>query len=679
MLEKISSPEDLKALDPGKYQELAAEIRQFLLEKVSAHGGHLASNLGVVELTMALHLALDLPEDKIVWDVGHQAYTHKLLSGRREGFDSLREYGGLSGFPKRKESDYDCFDTGHSSTSISAGLGLVEARDRLGGAYTVVSVIGDGALSGGMAYEALNNASRLKSNFIIVLNDNNMSISESTGGFSRYLSGIRLGSGYNNLKRDVRRGLSKVPGVGESLVENISQAKMALKQMMMVPGMLFENLDITYVGPIDGYNVPQMVRIFEEAKKIDRPVLIHVKTKKGKGYEPAERYPARYHGVSPFDPETGKSLAGNVSPSYTEAFSRALCRLAEKDERVVAVTAAMPEGTGLKRFASLYPDRFYDVGIAEEHAVTFAAGMAAGGLKPVVAVYSTFLQRAYDQILHDVCLQQLPVVFALDRAGLVGSDGETHQGVFDLSYLGSIPGMTVFAPKNRYELRDGLKFGLACGVPFAIRYPRGAAWDGLKEYKEPVKMGKSEVIFRGKGIALLAVGSMVETALSVCEGLKQAGISATLVNVRFVKPMDTELFLELAEDHSLFAALEENVAAGGFGERLSGWFGEQEVKRRVIKAAVPDTFVEQGGTEVLKKKLGLSADAVLERILKVWKETARKENVRKESAGTKVSEKRVYEKGISEEEIYEERASGERRAGRKGRGIKPSGQKTDGA
>ncbi|MCI8275805.1 MAG: 1-deoxy-D-xylulose-5-phosphate synthase [Lachnospiraceae bacterium] len=631
MLEQIGSPEDLKALDPGKYPELAAEIRQFLLEKVSEHGGHLASNLGVVELTMALHLALDLPEDKIVWDVGHQSYTHKLLTGRREGFDTLREYGGLSGFPKRKESEYDCFDTGHSSTSISAGLGLVEARDRLGESYTVVSVIGDGALSGGMAYEALNNASRLKSNFIIVLNDNNMSISESTGGFSRYLSGIRLGSGYNNLKRDVRRGLSKVPGVGESLVENISQAKMALKQMVMVPGMLFENLDITYVGPIDGYNISQMVRIFEEAKKIDRPVLIHVKTKKGKGYGPAERHPARYHGVSPFAVETGKSIKGDASPSYTEAFSRTICRLAEKDEKIVAITAAMTEGTGLKRFSSLYPDRFYDVGIAEEHAVTFAAGMAAGGLKPVVAVYSTFLQRAYDQILHDVCLQKLPVVFALDRAGLVGSDGETHHGMFDLSYLGSIPGMTIFAPKNRYELRDGLKFGLSGNIPFAIRYPRGTAWAGLREYKAPIELGKSEVIIRGAGIALLAVGAMAETALEVFEGLKAAGVSATFINVRFVKPMDTELFLELLKDHSLFVTMEENVATGGFGERFSSWLGEQRIKARVIHASIPDAFVEQGPVMLLKEKLGLSAESILERTLEAWKENGGKKDRRKEN------------------------------------------------
>ncbi|MCI8550158.1 MAG: 1-deoxy-D-xylulose-5-phosphate synthase [Lachnospiraceae bacterium] len=620
MLENISSPEDLKALDPGKYQELAEEIRQFLLEKVSEHGGHLASNLGVVELTMALHLALDLPEDKIVWDVGHQSYTHKLLSGRRDGFDSLREYGGLSGFPKRKESEYDCFDTGHSSTSISAGLGLVEARDRLGESYTVVSVIGDGALSGGMAYEALNNASRLTSNFIIVLNDNNMSISESTGGFSKYLSGIRLGSGYNNLKRDVRRGLSKVPGVGESLVENISQAKMALKQMVLVPGMLFENLDITYVGPIDGYNIPQMVRIFEEAKRIDRPVLIHVKTKKGKGYGPAERNPSRYHGVTPFDVETGEGNKKPSAPGYTDAFSHALCKLAKEDEKIVAVTAAMPEGTGLKRFSSLYPKRFFDVGIAEEHAVTFAAGMAAGGLKPVVAVYSTFLQRAYDQMIHDVCLQKLPVVFAIDRAGLVGSDGETHHGMFDLSYLCSMPGMTVFAPKNKYELRDGLKFGLSCGKPFAIRYPRGTAWAGLKEHKTPLELGKSEVVCQGKDIALLAVGSMVETGFEVYKELKKRRIDATLINVRFVKPMDTELFMTLTKTHRLFVTMEENVETGGFGERVAGWICQQSLKTRLIRAAIPDTFVEQGDVALLKKNLWLDVESVVERIVKCWKE-----------------------------------------------------------
>ncbi len=618
MLENIQCPEDLKALDPGQYPALAQEIREFLIQKVSEHGGHLASNLGVVELTMALHLALELPKDKIVWDVGHQSYTHKLLSGRREAFDTLREYGGLSGFPKRRESDYDSFDTGHSSTSISAGLGLVEARDRLGEDHTVVSVIGDGALSGGMAYEALNNASRLKSNFIIVLNDNNMSISESTGGFSRYLSRIRLGAGYNNLKRDVKRGLSRVPGVGDSLVENISQAKMVLKQFM-VPGMFFENLDITYVGPIDGHDIATMVRIFKEAKKIDRPILIHVKTKKGKGYQPAERHPVRFHGVGPFDVESGKPLEAKTGISYTEAFSHTLCRLGEKDARIVAVTAAMPEGTGLKKFGVLYPNRLYDVGIAEEHAVTFAAGMAAGGLKPVVAVYSSFLQRAYDQILHDVCLQGLPVVFAVDRAGLVGNDGETHHGVFDLSYLSSMPGMVVFAPKNKYELRSGLEFGLSCGKPFAIRYPRGTAWSGLKECHAPIRLGRSEILTEGKEIALLAVGDMVETALQVRDLLREQGLSPTLVNVRFVKPMDTELLDRLARGHSLAVTMEDNVEAGGYGEAVASYCNGMGNGMKVLKKAVPDRFVEHGAVSTLRKLLKLDAGSIADEILNVWK------------------------------------------------------------
>ncbi len=620
MLESIQNPEDLKAIDPELYPQLAQEIRDFLIEKVSEHGGHLASNLGVVELTIALHLALDLPEDKIIWDVGHQSYTHKLFTGRREAFDTLREYGGLSGFPKRRESEYDCFDTGHSSTSISAGLGLVEARDRLGERYTVVSVIGDGALSGGMAYEALNNASRLKSNFIIVLNDNNMSISESTGGFSRYLSRIRLGSGYNNLKRDVKRGLARVPGVGESLAESISQAKKALKQFM-VPGMFFENLDITYVGPIDGHDISAMVRIFEEAKKIDRPILIHVKTKKGKGYRPAEKYPVRFHGVGPFDIETGKPLEEKTGISYTEAFSHTLCRLGEKDPGIVAVTAAMPEGTGLKKFGALYPDRLYDVGIAEGHAVTFAAGMAAGGLKPVVAVYSSFLQRAYDQILHDVCLQGLPVVFAIDRAGLVGSDGETHHGIFDLSYLGSMPGMVIFAPKNKYELRSGLEFGLSCKKPFAIRYPRGTAWSGLKEHHAPIRLGKSEVIAEGRGVALLAVGSMVETALQVKELLEKEGCRPALVNVRFVKPMDTELLDRLAKECSLFVTMEDNVEAGGFGEAAAAYVNEKGYGVRVLKKAIPDQFVEHGPVNRLREKLGLDAQSIVRDIDEIRRES----------------------------------------------------------
>ena len=618
MLEEIHNPEDLKALDPARYPELAKEIRQFLIEKVSEHGGHLASNLGVVELTIALHLALDLPEDKIVWDVGHQSYTHKLLSGRREGFETLREFGGMSGFPKRRESEYDSFDTGHSSTSISAGLGLATARDQLGEHYTVVSVIGDGALSGGMAYEALNNASKLKSNFLIILNDNQMSISESTGGFSSYLSKIRLGSGYNNLKRDVRKSLSKVPGVGESLAANISQAKMALKQMM-VPGMFFEDMDITYVGPLDGHDIHQMVRIFEEAKKIDRPVLIHVKTKKGKGYAPAEKYPSHFHGVSPFDIATGEAKAPKNGISWTEAFSHTLCREAKKDPSIVAVTAAMPEGTGLKKFGQSFPDRLYDVGIAEEHAVTFAAGMAAGGLKPVVAVYSSFLQRGFDQILHDVCIQNLPVIFALDRAGLVGSDGETHQGIFDLSYLSCIPNMSIMAPKNLWELRQELEFAVChYDGPIAIRYPRGQAYRGLKEFDAPIEYGKGELLYEGSRIALLAVGSMVSTAEHVREKLKSAGFHCTLANGRFIKPVDYELADRLAQAHELMVILEENVLQGGYGLQVKAYVQEHYPHVQVLTIALPDAYVEHGNVSVLRQTLRIDSDSVIRTMRMAW-------------------------------------------------------------
>ncbi len=457
LLEQIKEPQDIKSLDTEKLKQLAEEIRCFLIEKTSVNGGHLASNLGVVELTIALYLAFDLPKDKVIWDVGHQSYTHKILSGRRELFDELRKYGGLSGFPKRKESPYDAFDTGHSSTSISAGLGMALGRDLKGEDYGVVSVIGDGALTGGMAYEALNNAARIKNNFIIVLNDNNMSISENVGGMSKYLNGLRSGTGYNQLKKDVSAALMKIPVIGEGLVDKISRTKNSIKQLV-IPGMLFENMGITYLGPVDGHNVRAMVKVFREARKMDHAVLVHVNTKKGKGYPPAEKNPERFHGVEPFDPLTGKPLKKKIYPSYTDVFSKELCRLAEKNPKIVAITAAMPDGTGLKAFSRQYPERFFDVGIAEQHGVTSAAGMAAAGLKPVVAVYSSFLQRGFDQILHDVCIQNLPVVFVLDRAGLVGSDGETHQGIFDLSYLTAIPNMSVMAPKNLWELRRELEF-----------------------------------------------------------------------------------------------------------------------------------------------------------------------------------------------------------------------------
>ena len=597
-LEKINRVNDIKKLEKKEWGSLAEEIRSFLIEKISVSGGHLASNLGVVELTMALHLAFDFPRDKVVWDVGHQAYTHKLLTGRKEGFDELRKYGGLSGFPKRKESDCDCFDTGHSSTSISAGIGLVKARDLQGGTETVISVIGDGALTGGMAYEALNNASQLKSNFIIVLNDNQMSIAENVGGMSRYLNGLRTAEAYTGFKEGLQNTLERIPVFGDGLVRQLKKTKNGLKQLV-IPGMLFEDMWITYLGPVDGHNMDQMIRAFNDARRIRHAVLVHVRTQKGRGYAPAERHPARFHGAEPFEIATGLPSHKRTKASYTDIFSTVMRKLGDRDEKVVAITAAMPDGTGLKRFRNMFPDRFFDVGIAEQHAVTFAAGLAAGGLKPVVAVYSSFLQRAYDQILHDVCIQNLHVVFAIDRAGLVGSDGETHQGIFDLSYLSSIPGMTVMAPKNKWELSDMLKFAVQYQGPIALRYPRGEAYDGLAEFRAPVILGKSEILYEEADIALLAVGSMVKTAEQVREILKDAGYNCTLVNGRFVKPIDQKLLEELAERHKLVVTIEENVRSGGYGEKVLNYVNERELPVRVLSAAIPDEYVEHGNVELL--------------------------------------------------------------------------------
>lgn len=613
-LEKMNQPNDIKHLDPKELPALAEEIRRFLITKISDTGGHLASNLGVVELTMALHLAFELPEDKIIWDVGHQAYTHKLLTGRKDGFDGLRKYGGMSGFPKRKESPCDCFDTGHSSTSISAGLGLVQARELMGGYNKVISVIGDGALTGGMAYEALNNASRLESNFIIVLNDNNMSISENVGGMSIYLNNLRTADVYTGLKTGVYNSLSKIPVYGDKMIEQIRKTKSGLKQLI-IPGMFFEEMGITYLGPVDGHDIEQMVKTFHEAEKLENAVLVHVLTKKGKGYEPAERHPARFHGAEPFDVETGLPTQKRTKSNWTDVFSTVMRKLGDRDEKVVAVTAAMPDGTGLKRFRNMFPDRFFDVGIAEEHAVTFAAGLAAAGLKPVVAVYSSFLQRAYDQILHDVCIQNLHVVFAIDRGGLVGSDGETHQGIFDLSYLSSIPNMTIMAPKNKWELSDMMKFALGFDGPIALRYPRGLAYDGLREFRPPIVYGRGEILYEETDIALAAVGNMVETAVAVRQEIKDIGYNCTLVNARFVKPLDEDLIRELAADHKLLVTLEENVKSGGFGERVLDCVNRLNLPMRVLNIALPDEYVEHGNVEVLKRETGIDKDSILKKIL----------------------------------------------------------------
>lgn len=614
LLDRITKPGDIKKLDKEDYPALAEEIRAFLLRHISETGGHLGSNLGAVELTMALHIALNLPEDKIIWDVGHQSYTHKLLTGRREGFETLRKHGGMSGFPKRRESEYDAFDTGHSSTSISAGLGMVSARELSGGTERIVAVIGDGALTGGMAYEALNNASKLKSNFIIILNDNKMSISENVGGVSHYLNSIRSAGKYLELKEDVYNSLMR--SGNEGTVRTIKKVKSTMKRLM-VPG-IFENMGITYLGPVDGHDVETMIRLIDYATRVENAVVIHVRTQKGKGYLPAERHPARFHGAEPFEIESGMPKGLREKANYTDVFATVMCRLGEKDEKVVAVTAAMPDGTGLKRFHNMYPARFFDVGIAEEHAVTFAAGMAAGGLKPVVAIYSSFLQRAYDQIVHDVCLQDLPVVLAVDRAGLVGADGETHQGIFDLSFLSSIPNMTLMAPKNKWELADMLRFAVDYGHPCAIRYPRGQAYDKLEEFRAPVRAGMCETIYNEEGILLLAVGSMVKTAVEVRERLKEEGRKVSLVNVRFVKPMDPVMF-EMAKRHRLVVTLEENVITGGFGEQFrmeyeTGAGRDHPVK--ILHVALPDDYIEHGKVDELKKELGMDADSIAERIRK---------------------------------------------------------------
>lgn len=614
VLDKIKKANDIKKLSPQEVDILRDEIREFLIDSISVTGGHLASNLGVVELTMALHLSLDLPTDKIVWDVGHQSYTHKILTGRKDGFASLRKFGGMSGFPKTDESDCDCFNTGHSSTSISAGLGLAMARQITGNDYYVVSVIGDGALTGGMAYEALNNASSIESNFIIVLNDNNMSISENVGGVSHYLSGFRTADAYRDLKNNVMNSLNQIPVYGERMVKRIRNTKSSIKQLF-IPGMFFEEMGIIYLGPVDGSDIGEMCRIFEEAKRVDGPVLVHVITKKGAGYLPAEKFPARFHGAEPFDIATGLPKNKRTKANYTDVFSTVMVKAGERNEKLVAITAAMADGTGLRRYRRCYPKRFFDVGIAEGHAVTFAAGLAKAGLIPVFAVYSSFLQRGFDQIIHDVCIQKLHVIFAIDRAGLVGSDGETHQGIFDISYLSQIPNMTVLAPKNKWELSDMMKFAIDFDGPIAIRYPRGLAYDGLKEYRSPIRFAKSETIFKGTDVAILALGSMVKTAETVCRILKEHGITATLINARFAKPFDGEVIKSLTAYHHTIVTMEENVKSAGFGEHVAEYLEDNGIDLKLINISIPDAYVEHGNVDKLREMLKIDALSVADRII----------------------------------------------------------------
>ena len=612
-LDEIKKANDIKKIDPSRYDELAKEIRKFILDSVSHSGGHLASNLGAVELTIALHALLDLPKDKIVWDVGHQCYTHKILTGRKDDFATLRNYEGLSGFPKRRESDCDCFDTGHSSTSISAALGIASANKIDEKDNKVVAVIGDGALTGGMAMEALNNVAALDRNFVIILNDNNMSISKNVGGMSNYLSKFRVGSKYNDFKEGIAKGLGKIPKIGERIVRRTKNTKDHLKNLVVPGGGFFDDIGITYLGPIDGHDIEGMLNIFEKAFEIDHPILIHVKTKKGHGYKHAEKDPSSYHGVSPFDIKDGVKKSDKVS-SYTDYFAEKIVDIAKDDNSIVAITAAMPDGTGLSKFAKTYPDRFFDVGIAEEHAVTFAAGLALEGKKPFVCIYSSFFQRAYDQILQDVCLQDLPVKLLFDRAGLVGQDGETHQGIFDIAYLSSMPNMTIIAPNSDQELMDAIDYAKDFSRPIAIRYSRGAAYH--TDFKEKFEYGKSVVVHNGGEVCVIAVGNIYEEASKARLKFKEEGKRITLVNARFVKPLDTEMIKDMASKHKAIIVVEEGIKKGGYGEAVEIFIQENGLDVAVETIAIEDQFIEHGKVDQLRSQIGISSEDIINKVKK---------------------------------------------------------------
>ncbi len=615
VLNTIDSPEDLKSVPSSELKRLAEEIRLKIIETVAVNGGHLAPNLGVVELTIALHRALNSPKDKIVWDVGHQCYVHKLLTGRRDRFETLRRYGGLSGFPKRAESEYDSFDTGHASNSLSVALGLAEARDKRGGDETIVAVIGDGALTGGMAFEALNQIGHLGTRLMVVLNDNEMSIATNVGALARYLARIRLDPLYSRFREGVEEGLKRIPAIGEHLYEVGKHVKESMKALI-VPGMLFEELGFRYIGPIDGHDVEEMELNFKLASQADKPVLLHVLTKKGFGYAPAELEPDRFHGTPPFERANGEAKGDGGVPTYTDVFADAMVELGGMDERIIAITAAMPSGTGLDRFAERYPERFYDVGIAEQHAVTFAAGLALGGYLPVVAIYSTFLQRAYDQLIQDICLQNLHVVFAIDRGGVVGEDGPTHHGAFDLSYLRQMPGMVVMAPKDEAELRDMLYTAISLDVPVALRYPRGRGI-GVDASKPMslVEVGRAEVLREGRDACLLAIGRMVQEALKAAEMLERKGIATSVVNMRFAKPLDKQAILWSASNHELVVTVEENSAVGGFGSAVLEALSDLRSKPEVLRLGLPDEFIPHGPISRLLADVGLDAEGIAAAVL----------------------------------------------------------------
>ncbi len=613
-LTKINCIENLKQLNSKEIKILAEEIRQFLVDSVSKTGGHLASNLGVVELTLALHTAFNSPNDKIIWDVGHQAYVHKILTGRREQFSSLRQYKGLSGFPKRSESEHDHFETGHSSTSISAAMGLAVARDLKKEKYHVIAVIGDGAMTGGMAFEALNHIGQSRKNIIIILNDNEMSISPNVGGLSNYLGKIRTAPIYFKVKGDVENLISHIPAIGKSVMKTAEKAKDSIKYFF-VPGILFEELGFTYVGPTDGHNYNALYEVMNRIKKIKGPVLLHVMTQKGKGYDFAEKSPSKFHGVNPFKIKTGESVSSKPALTYSEIAGNTLVECAEQDEKIIAITAAMPSGTGLNNFANKYPDRFFDVGIAEQHAVTFAAGIAAGGYKPVFTIYSTFLQRAYDQVIHDVCIQNLPVTLLIDRAGLVGHDGETHHGSFDISFLSCVPNLALLAPRDGLELQEMIKFAMKYNRPIAIRYPRGTAQIENDELANPIEFGKGEIVYKaGNDALIIALGTTNQMALEICKELKKDNIFTTLINPRFIKPIDEDLIINLTKKHKKIYTIEDNVRIGGFGNQVQALLNDYKISKKVKKFAFPDQFVEHGDVDVLYKSLGLAKDDIIKKI-----------------------------------------------------------------
>ncbi len=615
LLDQIKDPKDIKELDLVQLNTLSKEIRKYLVEVVSQSGGHLSSNLGVVELTIALHYCFNSPVDKIIWDVGHQSYVHKILTGRKEGLKTIRKLDGISGFPKRDESIHDAYDTGHSSTSISAALGFAKARDLSKGDNYVVSIIGDGALTGGLAFEALNNVASLDSNFIVILNDNQMSISENVGGISLYLDSIRTATLYNEVKEDVQKVLRKIPRYGEGFISAVRDVKDSIKQLF-IPGMFFEEMGFTYLGPVDGHNIKQVMTVLNQAKKLHGPTLVHINTVKGKGYKYAEAFPTKFHGTKPFEKQSGHVKGCSEGKSYSQVFGDQLVDMAKNNENIVAITAAMPEGTGLHEFSKKYPNRFFDVGIAEQHAVTFAGGLAVSGLKPYVAIYSSFLQRAYDPILHDICIQKLPVVFCVDRSGIVGEDGDTHQGIFDSSFLSHMPNMTIMAPKDGVELECMLKFTENyMDGPISIKYPRGGDSRDSSPSQDVLIYGKSEKILEGKDIAIISVGTMYEQAYQVALKLQELGIQPTLMNARFIKPIDESLLKELAEQHSYIVVIEENVVSGGYGSEVSRLMSSYDKRPRMLLCGIENTFVRHGTRKQLFDECGLSEEKILAKIV----------------------------------------------------------------